>query len=482
MSLANKYRPTTFDTTVGQEHITDILKSKIKNNQQSNHNYLFFWPRWTWKTSVARILSKAMNCLDLQDGNPCNKCANCMAINEWKTLDYVEIDAASHTWVDNIREEILAKTDYPPTQLKKKIYVIDEVHMLSKGAFNALLKTIEEPKDYMSFILATTEIEKVPETIVSRCQVFNFKKIPADKMIARLQEICKQENLWYEDEALKLIERLAEWCARDAVKYIDQVSVFGDISLKNVTNLLWMVWDSTIKDFLDVVKSWDRAKIFEKVDEINGLWVDLAQFAKQVIMYIDQYLLEDTDFYLKISESFGEIMSMIRYYPYPNMVYKIVLNKLVSWDTDAPVITPSKAPSKTKEVVEKKPEPVEKPEPKKIESSWVEWNETKDIILDSSANASEWQYSEINDELFSKIWDQIDSKTLQHGLKNYVHIKNVTDWKIELIVIDKVTEISMKKEENQKLIEQKILENTGKAYSLDIAYMDKDEYFSQMML
>jgi len=479
MSLANKYRPTTFDTTVGQEHITDILKSKIKNSQQNNHNYLFFWPRWTWKTSVARILSKAINCLDLQDGNPCNKCANCIAINEWKTLDYVEIDAASHTWVDNIREEILAKTDYPPTQLKKKIYVIDEVHMLSKWAFNALLKTIEEPKDYMSFILATTEIEKVPETIVSRCQVFNFKKIPADKMVARLQEICKQENLGYEDEALDLIERMAEWCARDAVKYIDQVSVFGDISVKNVTNLLGIVGDNTIKEFLEIIKSWARSQIFTRVDEIHSQWIDLAQFAKQVIMYIDHHLMEDVEFFLKISEFFGEILSMIRYYPYPNMVYKIVLNKCVSGD-DSQV------------------------ELKQITSSWVKWNETKDMKLDSSvASLSQndkkeqsvetpkndtvetkkvEQQSEINDELFSKIWDQIDSKTLQHGLKNFVHVKSVTDWKIELIVIDKMAEITLKKEENQKLLEQKIFENTGKTYSLDIEYMDKDEYFSQMMI
>lgn len=470
MSLANKHRPTTFDTTVGQEHITDILKSKIKNNQQNNHNYLFFWPRWTWKTSVARILSKAMNCLDLQDGNPCNKCANCIAINEWKTLDYVEIDAASHTWVDNIREEILAKTDYPPTQLKKKIYVIDEVHMLSKGAFNALLKTIEEPKDYMSFILATTEIEKVPETIVSRCQVFNFKKIPADKMVARLQEICKQENLGYEDEALDLIERMAEWCARDAVKYIDQVSVFGDISVKNVTNLLGIVWDNTIKEFLEIIKSWDRAKIFAKVDEIHSQWIDLAQFAKQVIMYIDHHLMEDVEFFLKMSELFGEILSMIRYYPYPNMVYKIVLNKCVSGDTDIPVITPNKVASEPKKVVEKKPKPVEKVEPKKVE-------EVK--ISDEPKSDSN---TEINDELFSKIWDQIDSKTLQHGLKNFVHVKSVTDWKIELIVIDKVTEITIKKEENQKLIEQKISEMVWKPYSIDVSYMDKNEYFSTMML
>lgn len=479
MSLANKYRPTTFYTTVGQEHITDILKSKIKNNQQNNHNYLFFWPRWTWKTSVARILSKAMNCLDLQDGNPCNKCANCVAINEWKTLDYVEIDAASHTWVDNIREEILAKTDYPPTQLKKKIYVIDEVHMLSKWAFNALLKTIEEPKDYMSFILATTEIEKVPETIVSRCQVFNFKKIPADKMVARLQEICKQENLGYEDEALDLIERMAEWCARDAVKYIDQVSVFGDISVKNVTNLLGIVGDNTIKEFLEIIKSWDRANIFTRVDEIHSQWIDLAQFAKQVIMYIDHHLMEDVEFFLKISELFGEILSMIRYYPYPNMVYKIVLNKCVSLDGMV-VWNESKVYHFAKGLADRPGDLKNPSSPDKSGSTSFEKEE--------NIHSSEWlqqkveQQSEINDELFSEIWDQIDSKTLQHGLKNFVHVKSVTEWRIELIVIDKMAEINLKKEENQKLLEQKILENTGKAYSLDIEYMDKEAYFSQMML
>jgi DNA polymerase-3 subunit gamma/tau len=134
-----------------------------------------------------------MNCLNLQDGNPCNECVNCKTIDEGKTLDYVEIDAASHTGVDNIREEIIDKAAYPPTVLKKKIYVIDEVHMLSKGAFNALLKTIEEPRDTMAFILATTEIHKVPETIVSRCQVFNFRKVPEKEMVGRLEEICKSE-------------------------------------------------------------------------------------------------------------------------------------------------------------------------------------------------------------------------------------------------------------------------------------------------
>ena len=134
-----------------------------------------------------------MNCLDLKDGNPCNACINCQIINDGKTLDYVEIDAASHTGVDNIREEILDKVPYPPTMLKKKVYVIDEVHMLSKGAFNALLKTIEEPKSTVAFILATTEIHKVPETILSRCQVFNFKKIPQQDIVQQLARICTSE-------------------------------------------------------------------------------------------------------------------------------------------------------------------------------------------------------------------------------------------------------------------------------------------------
>jgi len=147
VSLANKYRPKTFDTVIAQGHVTDILKAKIKSEKDSHSNYILFWPRGTGKTTIARILAKAINCTNPQDGNPCNECDNCRVIEESKTLDYVEIDAASHTSVDNIREEIIDKIPYPPTQLKKKIYVIDEVHMLSKSAFNALLKTIEEPRN-----------------------------------------------------------------------------------------------------------------------------------------------------------------------------------------------------------------------------------------------------------------------------------------------------------------------------------------------
>lgn len=255
MSLANKYRPVNFDTVIGQEHITDILKEQMKHQDKIHHNYIFFGLRGTGKTSAARILAKALNCKHLHDGNPCNECENCLAINKGETLDYVEIDAASHTGVDNIREEILAKAIYPPTQLKKKIYIIDEVHMLSNGAFNALLKTIEEPRDNVCFILATTEIHKIPDTIISRCQVFNFKKIIPELMTQHLANIAEKEGLEYEESALDLISKISEGSVRDAVKYVDQISILGVLNEEHVSKFLGIASEGILKDFIALIKA-----------------------------------------------------------------------------------------------------------------------------------------------------------------------------------------------------------------------------------
>lgn len=210
-SLANKYRPRNFDEIIGQDHIVQILKAKAKNHTLGSQNYLFFGPRGTGKTSTARIFAKALNAKILdENGNPSPEDPIVKLIDSGMTLDYIEIDAASHTGVDNIREEILSKVDYPPTQLQKKIYVIDEVHMLSNSAFNALLKTIEEPKPHMCFILATTEINKVPDTIISRCQVYNFKKVEHNIILTHLEEIAKKENISYEQDALAMIADMSE--------------------------------------------------------------------------------------------------------------------------------------------------------------------------------------------------------------------------------------------------------------------------------
>lgn len=330
MSLANKYRPQTFDEMIGQEHIIDILKAQMQARESVHHNYLLFGPRGTGKTTSARLIAKGLNCLNLQNGNPCNHCANCELINKGTSLDYTEIDAASHTGVDNIREEIIDKALYPPTALKKKIYVIDEVHMLSKGAFNALLKTIEEPKSNVCFIFATTEIHKVPDTIISRCQVFNYRKVPNVAMVEHLMYITQTEGLEASSEALNIIANISEGCVRDAVKYVDQVSILGAINEENITRFLGVAGEATIKKLLETMKKADREAIFFQLDEISQSGIDLSQFAKQAISYIDQHLLEDTDFFLQCSEIFGQVLSTLRRYPYPLIAYKIAINKHLS--------------------------------------------------------------------------------------------------------------------------------------------------------
>lgn len=247
-------------------------------------------------------------------------------INEGRSLDYVEIDAASHTGVDNIREEIIDKALYPPTTLSKKIYVIDEVHMLSKGAFNALLKTIEEPKNNVCFILATTEIHKVPDTIISRCQVFNYRKVPLQAMVQHLEVICQSEQLQATRPALEIIANLSEGHVRDAVKYIDQVSILGAINEENISKFLGVAGENTVRAFLDVMRTGERNQIFAYLDQIGNSGIDLSQFAKQTIVYIDQHLLESVDFYLEVCKLFGEILSTLRWYPYPLIAYKIAIN------------------------------------------------------------------------------------------------------------------------------------------------------------
>ena len=467
MSLANKYRPIDFDSTIWQTHISSILKSKIQNNSQTNCNYIFYWPRWTWKTSTARILSKAMNCLDLHDGNPCNQCANCIAINEWKTLDYVEIDAASYTWVDNIRTEILDKVEYAPTQLKKKIYVIDEVHMLSKSAFNALLKTIEEPKDYLVFILATTDIHKVPDTVLSRCQVFNFKKVWTEDMISRLEYICKQENLQYEIDAFKLIARISEWCMRDAVKYVDQVSIFGNISVENVTNFLWIAWDSLIHDFLQTIKEWNKSKIFDMIDDINNRWIDLIQFSKQTIVYIDQNLTTDIDFLLQISEVFWEINSIIRYYPYPNIAYKIAINKFLMKETTIPLTNEN----------EKGPWNIPLTNENERGSSNIPLMKGDE---GGSSNNEEKNKTIDPEQIKQQLINKVSNWTTKNSIRDFVFIKWIEHNTITLIVINKMSEILLKKDEKE--IEQIINEITWQQLAIQIQFQDKNEFFASQLL
>lgn len=220
-ALYRKWRPRTFDSVVGQKDITDTLKNAIKRGTIS-HAFLFAGPRGTGKTSCAKIFAKALNCTNLQDGEPCNKCANCRAADNGSMPDIIEIDAASNNGVDEIRD-IRDKAKYAPTQGKYKVYIIDEVHMLSIGAFNALLKTLEEPPEHVVFILATTELQKVPATIISRTQRYNFKRISKADLEKRMKYILDQEEIKYDDKALAVIAQVADGGMRDALSILDQL-------------------------------------------------------------------------------------------------------------------------------------------------------------------------------------------------------------------------------------------------------------------
>ena len=233
-ALYRKYRPQTFDDMVGQQAVTQTLKTQLQSGRLS-HAYLFTGSRGTGKTSSAKILAKAVNCLNPQDGNPCNCCEACRSIDSGACMDVLEIDAASNNGVDNVRD-LRDDAVYTPSQVKMRVYIIDEVHMLSISAFNALLKIIEEPPEHLLFILATTELHKVPATILSRCQRFSFRRINQEDIAARLQYVAYQENIELDDSAARVLARLADGGLRDGLSLLDQCAsaTTGDLTAEKV--------------------------------------------------------------------------------------------------------------------------------------------------------------------------------------------------------------------------------------------------------
>lgn len=266
-ALYRQFRPEIFDDMVGQEHIVQALKNQIESGQVS-HAYLFCGTRGTGKTSTARILSRAVNCENPVGSNPCNECESCKSIMAGLAIDVVEIDAASNTSVENIRD-IRDEVQYPPTMLKYKVYIIDEVHMLSSGAFNALLKTLEEPPEHVIFILATTEYHKVPATILSRCQRFDFKRISSDDIKKRLKFVCDEKDVKIDDEALNVISYAADGSMRDSLAVLDKCVSFanGDISGEVVTKILGIADDNTLFEIADAISKNDVGVCLEKIEE-----------------------------------------------------------------------------------------------------------------------------------------------------------------------------------------------------------------------
>lgn len=278
--LYRKYRPDGFDTLIGQKHVVEILKNSIKE-QKIAHAYLFSGPRGTGKTSTARILAKSVNCLDNQNGIACEKCENCLSFNG--NPDIIEIDAASNNGVDEIRE-LINNVKIMPTSLKYKVYIIDEVHMLSQSAFNALLLTLEEPPEHVIFILATTNLESVPITIVSRCQRFEFHRITDKDIVERLKFVCDEENIKYEDDGLKEIAILADGGLRDALSILDQLSKNEEVITSTlVANEIGSISNKKIEDLVQSLGENDILNIEKIFDELQSSNLNYKVFVKKVI-------------------------------------------------------------------------------------------------------------------------------------------------------------------------------------------------------
>ena len=292
-ALYRKWRPMSFDDVVSQPHITQTLKNQIKTGKTA-HAYLFTGSRGTGKTTCARIFAKAVNCESLHDGEPCLDCKICKAADNGTLADIIEIDAASNSRVDDIRE-LREGVVYTPEMCKYKVYIIDEVHMLSPGAFNALLKTMEEPPPHVKFILATTEIHKVPATIVSRCQHFDFHRIRTEDIVSRLTFIAQQEGFKLEKAAAEMIARLSDGGMRDALSLLDQCVAFDDnITLDVVSSASGIAGRDYLFDILDNIADKDAGAAFKTVDRLYSMSKDLKVLANELLVQMRNVMLVKT--------------------------------------------------------------------------------------------------------------------------------------------------------------------------------------------
>ena len=291
LALYRKYRPIRFSDISGQDNIVKIIHNSIVNNKIS-HAYLLCGPRGTGKTTMAKLIARMVNCENLIDGEPCGKCNSCLSINNNSNDDIIEMDAASNNGVDEIRE-IRDKVNLVPSISKYKVYIIDEVHMLSTGAFNALLKTLEEPPKHVIFILATTEEQKIPLTIASRCQKYNFTKLTVDNIVKRLKEIVMAEKLTVNDEVLTEIARFSDGGMRDAINMLDQLvsSVSGEITINNVYEINGILSFTDICDFLIMLSDGNLSNILNFVDKMESGGKDLVKLLEEMLLIIKDVLI-----------------------------------------------------------------------------------------------------------------------------------------------------------------------------------------------
>ena len=515
-----KYRPSTFTSVVGQEHITKTLENAVKSGKTS-HAYLFTGSRGTGKTSCAKILSKAVNCLNPIDGNPCNECEICRGIDNGSILDIIEIDAASNNGVDNIRD-LREEANFTPANAKYRVYIIDEVHMLSIGAFNALLKTLEEPPAHVIFILATTEVHKLPSTILSRCQRFDFKRIEPEAIAERLKEVATKENLTLADDGAMLIARIADGAMRDALSLLDRCSsVEGVIDSTAVAKSAGLAGREYIFELCDSIIEKNPAKALEIVDKLYNDSCDMERLITELTSHFRNLMVSKAvkNFESMIICSQGEIdiirqqsekttlatiMSCIDILTASASTMKQGANRRTSaelciirlctpsLDTDVnailrrlselesaiksgniqikaePVSAPVKEePKEEVKIQEAKPEP--KPEPIKEELKPVAppvKEEKVQPAVQSTGTVAFDRWPEVLDKLYENDKSLI---VMLSGSSAFVHQD-----KYLLIKGSPVLEMYLKTGEYSKIIKQAVLDVTGKNYTLAV-YNNKQE-------
>ncbi|MBQ7137230.1 MAG: DNA polymerase III subunit gamma/tau [Bacilli bacterium] len=315
LAMYRKYRPSNFDEVSGQKTVVSVLKNAIKNNSVS-HAYLFTGPRGTGKTSVAKIFARTINCGKPEQNNPCNKCVYCENSFSKECVDIIEIDAASNNGVDEIRE-LKSKINIVPSLLKYKVYIIDEVHMLSIGAFNALLKTLEEPPSHAIFILATTELHKVPATILSRCQVLEFKKISPNDMKNKILDICSFEKINATEEAIKEIVNCSDGCMRDALSLLEKMTAYcnKDIAVEEVRVVCGKPEKTSIQNLIESVKNNDINDVFKKINYFYENDYDMLSIVGDIINQLEQLIFINNKIdtlYLSILSEFVEIYDKMK--------------------------------------------------------------------------------------------------------------------------------------------------------------------------